>query len=42
MNILVSLHLNYIDKLKVILTSLQIKNPNEELDIYVLNSSLTE
>lgn len=41
MNILVSLDSNYIKQVKVMLTSLQIENHNEEFYIYVLNSNLT-
>lgn len=41
MNILVSLDSNYIKQVKVMLTSLQIENHNEEFYIYVLNSKLT-
>lgn len=41
MNILVSLDSNYIKQVKVMLTSLQIENNNEEFYIYVLNSKLT-
>lgn len=42
MNILVSLDSNYIHQLKVMLTSLQIENPNEEFSIYILNSKLNK
>ena len=41
MNILVSLDSNYIKQVKVMLTSLQIENHNEEFYVYVLNSKLT-
>lgn len=41
MNILVSLDSNYIKQVKVMLTSFQIENHNEEFYVYVLNSKLT-
>ena len=42
MNILVTLDSNYVGPLTVFLKSLMITNPNNEFDIYVAHSSLTE
>jgi len=42
MNVLITINKGYAEQLKVLLKSIQMSNPNEQFDIYILHRELDE